>query len=405
MRRQLFRVSLLFLIYFFFFLTPPFILAKACGEKGETLEEAKQIELNCEQRLYQLASQHKTLSATLEYLNTQISLTQIQISRTQAELKILEKDLKNLGDRIADLNTSLDDLSQILVRHVRGTYSQSRLNDPVYLFFTSKGFTEFINRYQYLKAVQNNDKKIMKAMEVSRQNYNIQKTLKEQKQQEVEKLDLLQKQQQTKLTNQQTEKQHLLELTKNDEKKYQELLQEAAKQTQAFRRFVTSQGGASILNNQTKCDGWGCYYNQRDQEWGNQQLGISGLSTAEFGCLVTSVSMIASHYGKDVKPSDIAREPTAFWLESAYLLHNFTTKGVKINITTVNSSRLDEELSAGRPVIVGLYSGPDHFIVIKGKNDKGYIMNDPFMENGNDKPFDEKYKISDINSLRLVSFN
>jgi len=66
---------------------------------------------------------------------------------------------------------------------------------------------------------------------------------------------------------------------------------------------------------------------------------------------------------------------------------------------------LDSELSAGRPVIAGLYSGPDHFIVILKKDGDKYIMNDPFMENGNGKPLTDKYSVNDITSLRLVSFN
>lgn len=234
MRRLLFLIFFLLSVIYSLFTVPP--------ARADQIEDLNNQIKQYQDKIKELAGQRQTLAATVNYLNSQISLTQVQITKTQAELGILEKDINALGDRIADLNTSLDDLSQILVRHVRGTYSQSRLNDPVYLFFTSQGFTEFINRYQYLKAVQNNDKKIMKAMEVSRQNYNIQKTLKEQKQQEVEKLNFLLKQQQTKLTNQQTEKQQLLELTKNDEKRYQQLLSQAKAELSAIQNIVAGKG-------------------------------------------------------------------------------------------------------------------------------------------------------------------
>ena len=236
MRRLLPKIIIGFLLLltsYFLLLTPV-----AADQIEDLNSQIKQYE----DKIKELSGQRQTLATTVNYLNSQISLTQTRITKTQAELVILEKDIENLGDRIADLNTSLDDLSQILVRHVRGTYSQSLLNDPVYLFFTSNGFTEFINRYQYLRAVQNNDKKIMKAMETSRQNYNIQKTLKEQKQQEVEKLNALLKQQQTKLTNQQTEKQQLLELTKNDEKRYQQLLSQAKAELNAIQNIVAGKG-------------------------------------------------------------------------------------------------------------------------------------------------------------------
>lgn len=117
---------------------------------------------------------------------------------------------------------------------------------------------------------------------------------------------------------------------------------------------------------------------------------------------------MASHSGKNLTPSDIGGESSAFFtpdFETALLLHDFQVKGVHISLTNISASRLDDELNAGRSVIAGLYSGPDHFIVIKKKTDSGYIMNDPFLENGSDRPLTDKYKVSDITSLRLVSFN
>jgi len=76
-------------------------------------------------------------------------------------------------------------------------------------------------------------------------------------------------------------------------------LTQAKNQLAAMRRFVTGQGGASILQNQTKCDSWGCYYNQRDSQWGNIGIGGSSYSMAEYGCLISSIAMVASHYGKN----------------------------------------------------------------------------------------------------------
>jgi len=320
MRRLLLSlICFSFLISYFLFLIPPPALAKVCGETGETLDEAREIEQNCQQKVRELSGQRQTLATTINYLNSQISLTQIRITKTQVELALLEKDIDDLSSRIADLNTSLDDLSQILVRHVRGTYSQSRQNDPVYLFFTSGGFTEFINRYQYLKAVQNNDKKIMKAMETSRQNYNIQKTLKEQKQQEVEKLNSLLKQQQTKLTNQQTEKQQLLELTKNDEKKYQELLQQARAEYLAIQSILAGQGTetkvkdvkegeqvASIIQGKS-CNSTGTHTHFTITKNGNQENPFSYLSgTSAENC---SGSSCGSSDGDQFNPSGSMRWP------------------------------------------------------------------------------------------------
>jgi len=385
---------------------PSSAFAKACGEKSETLTEAEQIEQDCRQKLQELAGQKQTLTTAVNTLNTQINLTQAQISKTEKELAALANDIEALGIKIGQIDQSLGHLSEVMVVRIRETYKQSYL-EPVYLLFSSDGFPDFINRIKYVKSVQNHDKNVFVAMEQIKLNYDTQKNVKEDKQSEVENLKLKLNKQKSSLASRQLEKQRLLELTRNDEKKYQDLLQEALQQKQAFKRFVTSQGGASILNNQTKCDGWGCYFNQRDGQWGNQLLGNSDSTTAEYGCFVTSAAMVASYYKKDVKPSDIASNPLAFFSNTAYLNHQFSVKGVNFSITktSMSTNTIDEELGAGRPIIVGLYGNPpDHFIVIKGKNDKGYIMN-PFMENGGDRPLSDKYSVSDISSLRKIRVN
>lgn len=387
-------------------ITPSSVFAKVCGEKGETLSEAEQVEQDCRQKLQDLAGQKQTLTTAVNTLNTQINLTQAQVSKTEKELTALADDIAALGIKIGQIDQSLEHLSEVMVVRIRETYKQSYL-EPVYLLFSSDGFPDFVNRIKYVKSVQNHDKNVFVAMEQIKLNYDTQKNVKEDKQAEVEGLKLKLNKQKTALAVRQLEKQKLLELTKNDEKKYQDLLQEALQQKQAFKRFVTSQGGASILSNQTKCDSWGCYFNQRDGQWGNQLLGSSDSSTAEYGCFVTSAAMVASYYKKDVKPSDIASNPLSFSLNTALLNHQFSVNGVSFSITKVSMSTrtIDEELSAGRPIIAGLYRGPDHFIVIKGKNDKGYIMNDPFMENGGDRPLSDKYSVTDISSLRKIRVN
>lgn len=398
-------VPLLSLFFFFTaFLSPVF----ANCEDTVTKDNVDQIIADCNQKLGDISGQKKTLSATLAYLNTQITLTKTKIEKTQQALSELKTEINMLVEKIGDLNSSLDEISNTLLHRVRETYILSK-DDPVYLFFASSGFQDFFSRYKYMKTIQNHDKEILTAMERIRSNYNVQKTDKQEKQDEMKKLNDQLNVQRISLASQQQEKQQLLEVTKNDERKYQQLREEARAQKRAFSRFVASQGGASILNNQTKCDDWGCYFNQRDAAWGNQFLGNSNLTLAEYGCLETSVAMVASHYKKDIKPSDIAANPLAFSspdFDTALLLHDFQVKGVHVLITKGSASQLDDELNSGHIVIAGLYSDPPaHFIVIKQKTDSGYIMNDPFLENGSDRPLTDKYKVSDITSLRLVSFN
>jgi hypothetical protein len=279
----------------------------------------------------------------------------------------------------------------------------ARVGDPFLIVVSAPDLNEAISRFHYLQRIQEADRDLLQRLQAAQQNYKVEKTDQEELQAELKK-------QKENLNSQKIAKANLLAATKNDEKKYQQLLAEARAQLSAFQRFVTSQGGASILSNQTKCDSWGCYYNQRDSQWGNMSIGLSGIRMADAGCLVSSVAMVAKHYGKNITPADIAASPAPFFSNTALMLQSWSNNGVSVSRSGRNPSTetIDSEINAGRPVIVGLYgsySYPEHFIVIKSKDSRGYIMNDPFLENGGDKPLTDKYSISNIVRVDLVSVN
>ena len=71
------------------------------------------------------------------------------------------------------------------------------------------------------------------------------------------------------LAQQKQAKDTLLAETQGQEAIYQQLLAAAKAQLAGFSSFASNQGGATILSNQTVCDDWGCYYNQRDGQWGD----------------------------------------------------------------------------------------------------------------------------------------
>jgi len=352
-------------------------------------------------------SQRLTLETELNKLNKAILITSTNILLTTKEIGNLEKEITSLTSKIGQLDLSLNDVSEILAKRIQQTYKKGRL-DSVSLFLSSQNFTDFLSRFKYLKVTQLHDRKLMIQMETARTTFEEQKNLKEEKQKELDVAKKKLESQKNLLAQQKAAKDNLLAATKNDEKKYQQLQAQAQAQLAAFQKFVTSQGGAGILSGQTKCDGWGCYYNQRDSQWGNNAIGLSDTKMADAGCLVTSVAMVASHYGKNINPADIASSPAAFESTTPLMKKSWSDKGVSVsrNGFSPSEDKINGEINAGRPVIVGVYgsySYPQHFIVIKGKDSRGYIMNDPFMENGNDRPLTDKYIFSDIVRVDLVT--
>ncbi len=376
----------------------------ASTEKQSAIDRLNQEIQDLQNKIKDAQNEQNTLASTIKFLDSKILLTGKEIEKSEREIELLEAAIDDLGQRIQGLEVNLHDLSAELIERVQEQYKRSS-TDAVSVIFATTGFTDLFKEHKYLVQLRAHTQRLLLDTETKRQQYDAEKGNKEAKQKEVEALRRKLEANRRDLLSQQAAKKQLLVETQNSEAKYQSLLAQAKSQLAALHRFVVGQGGASILQNQTKCDDWGCYYNQRDSQWGNISLGGSSYSVAEYGCLVSSVAMVATHYGKNIKPADIAVISAAFVPGYGWLYHSFAVNGTQVNLTSASRSLLDNELAAGRPVIAGLYSGPDHFIVIVRKEGDNYIMHDPFLENGSYRSLTDKYNVADIRSLRLVRFN
>ncbi|HKC05210.1 MAG TPA: C39 family peptidase [Patescibacteria group bacterium] len=352
-----------------------FILADDCDNIPSDKDNiTKKIEC-LTTKVSELSSQAKTLKNQVAQFDAQIKLTTLKIADTESKIQLL-------GGRIDQLEVSLNDLSAAFASRAVETYKLSKFENGFFFILSATDVNDAVSRFHYLQKIQEEDRSLLGRLQETQTTYQGQKT-------DQETLQSQLKTQQANLTAQKTAKNNLLKATQNDESKYQAFLSQARAQLAAFRSFVTSKGGASILSNQTRSSSWGYYYNQRDSEWGNMGIGSSGVSMADAGCLVTSVAMVATHYGKNIKPSGIAGSTDPFVPSTAYMYQSWSSLGISVTRTPVSASEsaIDGEINAGRPVIVGLYgsfSYPQHFIVIKGKDGGGYIMLDPFLKDGGD---------------------
>jgi len=397
------------------------VRAEGSAEEGlgeEHLEKLSDLDkqiVEIRAKLAELGAEARTLQGEIAYLDNQIYLTQLQINKTQTqiaakeeELTGLQEDIGDLTERIATLGDLLAEQEEIFSARAREAYKSSRLTSFEILFGASS-ITRLIERVKYLQVLELADQRLITQMRTTREGCSAQKDLLEVKKTEVEKIKAeietykrSLESQRVGLARKRREKEALLAATQNSEQKYQKLLRDAQAQAAAIRSLVSTRGGATLLSGQTSCDDWGCYYNQRDSEWGAQSLGSSGLSVAEYGCLVSSVAMIATYHGFDLDPSEIAADSSAFFRDTAYLWKSVVVGGASIDRVSKSVSYLDSERANG-PVIVGLFSGPAHFIVIKEKTDDGeYIMNDPWYEDAHDIPLSEYYTVGDITRVDKV---
>lgn len=353
-------------------------------------------------KLNDLAGQEQTLDSQIKTMDEQINVTQARIYATEEQISELTLDIDTTSKKIDTIQSSLDGLTKVLLNRVVATYEVGTVQ-PMQMLLTSSDVSDFLKRLNYLKIAQAHDKRLLYDTTQAKNDYQNQKNIFEDKKRQVEALKSQLDAYNTQLDQEKTQKQQLLAQTQGSEATYQRLLSQARAQLAGFRNFVAAQGGASILANQTVCDGWGCYYNQRDSQWGN--MGINGTSTsiAEAGCLMTSLAMVLTHYGHHVTPLDV-NAPGNFFSSTAYLL--FTVHIAGTTATRV-SAAIDSTLSSGNPVIVGIsYDGgplADHFVVLTSGSGGNYTMNDPFTPNGHQIPFTSHYSLNSIVEVERVS--
>ncbi len=207
-----------------------------------SLDTKKQEIAELEAKLEEIQGQKQTLSQTINYINTKIQLAQKEIENTEGEISVLEEEVQALSGKIEVLDTNLETISQLLINRVTTSYKKTVSTQPMYLLLTSDGLSEFLMRYKYLKVGQKHDREVMYELEQARINFNEQKETKELKQEELERAKQKLVIQKSGLAQQQQEKQAALQVTRNDEKKYQDELQRALAELEAIQSIIAGNG-------------------------------------------------------------------------------------------------------------------------------------------------------------------
>ncbi len=351
-----------------------------------------------------MKKQENSLSSQIDVMDNQIQLTQYRINVVQEQINDTTLDIDTAGKKIKNLEGSLNNVTKVLLSRIVATYQAGEI-DPVRILLASSNLQEFLSRENYLKIVQEHDKELLYNTQQAKVDYANQKMLLESKKKKIVALQSQLEDYNKELDSQKESKQKLLAETQGDEENYQKLLSQAKAQLEGFSRFTANQGGASLLSGQTTCDDWGCYYNQRDTQWGGSSLNGTQYTLASDGCLVTSMAMAYTHYGhKSVTPATINSISGNFAsYYPAFLKKDIIADGTPSSRVYAS---IDNELSAGNPVVVGIsYDGgpqPDHFLVLISGSNGNYMMNDPYTPNGHNIPFTDKYSTSSIREIEKV---
>lgn len=208
--------------------------AQSQTERYNTLQ--KEIE-ELSAKLSEARNRATTLANQIVYMDNQIRLTTLTIEDTSERINNLEKEITSLSDRIRSLEHSLTNISKLLIDRVVATYKNNQVSLSLTLF-TSDGFSEFISRAKYLALVQSHDKKILFEVQSTKADFEEQKRLLEEKKEELDLLTKKLEAQKVSLDQQKQDKQSLLDVTRSDEKKYQELLSRASAERNALEKAL-----------------------------------------------------------------------------------------------------------------------------------------------------------------------
>jgi len=356
------------------------------------------------QKLAELSKTKDSLSKQINLIDGQVQLTLLKISQTQASVTSLEKEISELSVKILGLDSSLNQLSSLYLSQVTQNYKLSKRIPNLTFLATNSNFNHFLEEYKYLSIVQKNNQDTLLSLETARANYDQEKTIKETKQTELESLKKKLDIQQKNLSNQKASKAQLLALTNNDEKKYQQLLTEAQNQLRQLKNFSSTAGGSSCLSSPPGNGSDGNFYSQRDPVWCKQLIGNSSDTIGSVGCYITSISMAFKKIGTNTTPSIYATDPLKFTLNTAYAKDPIPPTGYTYKSVAYNTTTIDNELKAGRYVIVQVrmstVSGMHFIVIISGSNGK-YKIHDPWY--GPDLDFTSHYSVSQVMSLRLIT--
>jgi len=215
-----------------------FILAQDSTTDDRKNEIGKKIQ-EYEIKLAELKQQKNTLSAQIQYMDTQIYLTALKIQETEEKIIKTQKEIELLTSRIEGLDNALNYLSKLLIQRVAEGYKK-RTVSVFEIFFDSKNAGEFLNRIKYFKTVQENNQKLLLQVQDTKLNFEEQKKLREEKK---EQLNLLENQlinQKSDLNYQKRQKQSILADTQNDEVRYKQLLSQALAEFTALQNAYSS---------------------------------------------------------------------------------------------------------------------------------------------------------------------
>lgn len=193
-----------------------------------------------QEKVNQVKDQGKTLSSQISAIDSQVRVTELRISATEREISELTLDIDTTEKKIGKLDDSLDNLTKVLIGRIRATYQEGRIQ-PFYILLSSNDATNFFTKLNYLRIARDHDRRVIYDTVQAKNDYTNQKEILEGKKLKVVSLEKQLTAYNTQLQGEKSSKQILLAATRNDEARYQRLLEQARAE-----RAIVFGGGTDV---------------------------------------------------------------------------------------------------------------------------------------------------------------
>jgi hypothetical protein len=373
-----------------------FFLLGSGTTSANTSSQIQQLQ-NQQQLLKKQAQQKKDEAAQAAkdaaQLKSQAQVLAANLSDKQDELATTSNTIEEITKTIADKQSAIEKTIAALAEQnrnkdevLRNIYEQGGF-DPTLAAITSKSVSDLVDQQQYFSALEDSVNLTIADITASQLKLTQEQTALEEQQVALDQLKQQQQAAQTQIAA--AKAQTLAEQASAiaDQKDASQQAQELQAQVVAIESKLsvltaTARWGNDIISTSSSAS-WA--YNQLNY---SNRLGSSPFTVHDYGCLVTSIAMLATYYGNHTTPAEIASHNNFFDRNGdAYVSSIVDSLGLTVTQQgPINWTAVDQELDNNHPVIISVYlpqvgalnsDGSSHFVVVEGKSGNQYIMEDP----------------------------